>query len=240
MESDKAMNTYRTTAIVAGSLFITATVATSISQIIMMPILGDAEVLESVYTQKNRFVLGILLELVNALASAGIAISLFPVLRRRVEGLAVGYVGFRVIEGAIGIVAALSFLSLLTLSQDYAAVAEPLASGFQSQTAFIRAAHDWAFVIVLIVFSLGALMLYPILYQSRLVPRLLSVWGFVGALMLLTSNLLILFGLTSTGSTLDIISSLPIAVNEMALALWLIVKGFDPSAVAGDISKSQK
>ena len=84
---------------------------------------------------------------------------------------------------------------------------------------------------LLIVFSLGALMLYPALYNSQLVPRIISLWGLVGSIVLLIANLLILFGFTELNSVIDNLLSLPIGLNEMVLAVWLIAKGFDLSGI---------
>ena len=226
------MNVNRKTAIIVGILFIIATIATSISQILLSPILETPDFLMNIGANSNQFVLGVLLELVNALASAGIAIAIFPVLKKYSEGIATGYVSFRTIEAAIGVVAATKLLSLLTLSQTYTIAENPITSDSKNLSAFLLAAHDWTFLMVLIVFSLGALMLYPALYNSQLVPRIISIWGLVGSIMLLVANLLILFGYTSINSITDNLLSLPIALNEMVLALWLIARGFNSSAIA--------
>lgn len=74
-------------------------------------------------------------------------------------------------------------------------------------------------------------MLYPALYNSQLVPRIISLWGLVGSIMLLIANLLILFGFTDLNSAIDNFLSLPIGSNEMVLAVWLIAKGFNLSAI---------
>lgn len=135
------------------------------------------------------------------------------------------------IEAGLGIVAAIGLLSLLTVSKGGFAAS---ASGSQDLSAFALAFHDWAFHLVLIVFSLSTLMLYPILFRFRLVPVFISLWGLIGGLMLLASNMLILFGPIEIGSTADTLLSLPIWINEMVLAVWLIVKGFNLSALANE------
>ena len=226
------MNGNRKTAIFVGVLFITATLATSISQVLLSPILKTPDFLVHIRANSNQFVLGVLLELVNALASAGIAIAIFPILKKYSEGIATGYVSFRAIEATIGIVAATKLLSLLTLSQTQIVVDTPVALDAENLSSFLLAAHDWTFLMLLLVFSLGALILYPALYNSQLVPRIISIWGFVGSIMLLAANLLILFGYTEINSAIDNLLSLPIGLNEMVLAVWLIAKGFNLSAIA--------
>ncbi len=152
--------------------------------------------------------------MINGLASAGIAVAMYPVLRRVSELGATGYLGLRIIEGAMGIVAAGFFLAVLG------------SSGPGIDQAFEY--HDAAFLAVLIVFSCGTLLFYPLLYQHRLVPRFLAIWGLIGGVMLLVSCLLILFGRIEGGGGTDLILSLPIWVNEMALAVWLFFWGFNP------------
>jgi hypothetical protein len=85
--------------------------------------------------------------------------------------------------------------------------------------------------LLLMVFSVSTLILYPALFRFRLVPAVLSLWGLLGGLMLLVSGLLILFGQVEMGSTTDTILSLPIWINEMVLALWLIFRGVDMAKV---------
>ncbi|MEM8831707.1 MAG: DUF4386 domain-containing protein [Cyanobacteria bacterium P01_G01_bin.19] len=225
------MNENRKTAIIVGILFITATLAISISQVILNPILETPDFLVDIRANGNQFVQGVLLELINALASVGIAIAIFPVLKKSSERIAIGYVSFRTIEASIGVVAATKLLSLLTLSQTDTIAGNSITSDSNNLSAYLLAAHDWTFLLLLLVFSLGALLLYPVLYNSQLVPRFISIWGFVGAIILLTANLLILFGYTNINSAIDNFLSLPIGLNEMVLAVWLIAKGFNSSAI---------
>lgn len=204
---------------IAGVLFITATASTMAAQIILTPLLDAPQVVTN--PQPHLVALAVLLEIANALASAGIAIAFYPVLRRCAELAATGYLGLRVIEGAMGVVAATVLAIIISTSAD--------------DMAFVFALHDTAFLIVLLVFSCGTLLLYPMLFVFRLVPPVLSLWGLVGGLMLLVSCVLILFGQIEVGGTTDLILSLPIWINEMALALWLLARGLDLSRVgSGD------
>ena len=195
----------------AGVLFITATASTMAAQAIVGPLLESRETTGNL--QANLVALAVLLELANALASAGIAIAFYPVLRRCAEIAATGYLGLRIIEGATGVVAA----AILAMSVKASA----------ADTALVIALHDAAFLMVLLVFSIGTLLLYPMLFVFRLVPRVLSLWGLIGGLMLLVSCVLILFGQIKVGGTTDLILSLPIWINEMALAIWLLIRGLD-------------
>jgi hypothetical protein len=232
------MNADRKTAIIVGALFIIATVASLLSTSFTDSILGASDYLIKISAYQNRVIVGVLFQFISAVTSAGIAISLYPVLRKSNEGLALGSVGFRLIEGVFYIVAALGLLSLLSLSQGYVKAGTPAASYFQILGTLMIAVRNWAnFVFGVISFCLGALMYYYVFYQSKLIPRWLSGWGVIGIAMLLSMALLIMFGKEPSGTTL--LLALPIALQEMVLAVWLIVKGFDPSAIAFESAKTR-
>jgi hypothetical protein len=227
MTTKEKMNTYKKTAIIVGVLFITATVASSLGFVILDPILNVPDILVNVSANTTQVTIGVLLLLIDSAAVVGIAVMMFPILKKHNEGFALGYVGFRVIEAAIIIVASIILLSLLTLSQEYVQAAAPDASDFQTFGTLLLAVWDWALLLgIMIVFSLTALILNYLLYQSELVPRWLSGWGLIGATLLLAAGLLEIFGINLT----DLIN-LPIALQEMVFAIWLIVKGFNSSAI---------
>jgi hypothetical protein len=235
---EEKMNSNRKTAIIVGVLFITATVANILSDVFLGPILDAPDYLIKVSANENQVIIGALFKLIMAVACAGIAIWLYPILKKHNEALALGYVGARIIEGVLYIVAVISLLSLLTLSQEFVKAGAPDASHFQALGTLLLAASDWAFMLGITVFGLGALMLYYLLYQSKLIPRWLSVWGLIGAPLMLAGGLLGMFGSLTETSVLGTFIFLPIAVNEMVLAVWLIVKGFNPSAIAPESAKA--
>lgn len=209
------MRDHRIECVLAGILFIIATAATMASQIIIEPMLATHDVAERAIANRVVFVSAVLLEVINAVASAGIAIAFFPILWRCARVLATAYMGLRAIEASAGILAAASFMVVLT----------------PADSATTIALHDQAFILLLLLFSLSTLILYPALFHFRLVPVLLSVWGLVGGLSLMASMLLIMFGKIEMASTTDLSLSLPIWINEMILAIWLIFRGVDLSRV---------
>jgi len=75
-------------------------------------------------------------------------------------------------------------------------------------------------------------MYYSVLYRSRLVPRWLSGWGLVGATLVTVAGLLVMLDLAVPLGTTQAILAIPIAVQEMVLAVWLIARGFNPAAIA--------
>jgi len=232
------MNTNKKTARIVGILFITATVAGILSVVFLRPILDAPDYLIKVSANENQVIIGGLFELIMAVACAGIAIWLYPVLKKHNHALALGSVSFRIIEAALYFVAVTGLLSLLTLSQEFVKVGAPVASNFQALGTSLLAVRDWAGQLGMIAFILGALMYYYIFYQSKLIPRWLSGWGLIGVPFWLAVSLLIMFGSLTASSVLATFLYLPIAVNEMVLAVWLIVKGFNPSAIASGSAKT--
>jgi len=227
------MNSAKKTATIVGALFITATVAYSLSVILLDRILGGSDYLTKASVNENFVIIGALLVLIDAVAVAGIAIVIYPILKKHNEVLALGYVGARIAEGLLFSVNVITILTLLTLSQEYVAGA-PDASHFQTLGTLLLAAGDWAFLLGFgLVFTLSALILNFVLYQSKLIPRWLSGWGFVGAALIFAYYLLQPFSIN-----LVEILFLPIAAQEMVFAVWLIVKGFNPSAIASGSAKT--
>ena len=228
------MNTNRRTAIIAGVLFIIATAASLLGSGLTGSIVGAPNYLVQIAANKNLVVLGALLTFVAAAGSAGIAVSLYPVLRKHNEGLALGAVGFRLIEAVLYIVSALGLLSLLSLGQEYAVAGSQAAPTLQVLGTLLLAVRSWAgFVFGVISFCLGAAMYYYVLYRTRLIPRWLSAWGLAGLALVFSMALLIAFGERPSGpSGLLALLAVPIALQEMVFAVWLIVKGFNPSATA--------
>ena len=233
------MNANKKIARISGILFIVATVASLLGSGLTGSIVGAPDYLVQIAANKNLIVVGAFFAFIAAAGSVGIAIVLYPVLRKYNEGLALGSVGFRLIEAVFYIVGTLGLLSLLSLSQEYASAGPQAASTFQVLGTLISAIRVWAgFVLGVIAFCLGAAMYYYVLYQSRLIPRWLSAWGLAGLALLFSMTLLIAFGERISGpSGMLVLLAVPIALQEMVLAVRLIVKGFNPSAIASRSAK---
>jgi hypothetical protein len=227
------MNTHRKTAIIVGALFILATVASSLGIFIFSSILDVPNYLISVSANESQVIMAALFMLIDVVAVVGIAIMMYPILKKHNEALALGYVAARTIEGVLFTVYVVILLLLLTLSQEFVKAGTPDASYFQTGGTLLRAASDWALSLGLrLAFALSALILNYLLFNSKLVPRWLSGWGFVGATLVFALLLLEFFGINLTE-----ILDLPIALQEMVFALWLIVKGFNASAIASEPAK---
>ena len=224
------MNANRKTARIVGALFLFSNVTFLLGAFVFVePILGAPDYLTLASANRTQVVLGALLEIVNGIAYVGIAVLVFPILRQRFESMALWYVGFRIIEFVMQTLSDISPLSLLTLSEEFVRAGAPESSSFQALGTLLLAERYWAFQMVTIALVLGALMFYYMLYQSRLIPRFISVWGLIGALAVLATAMLDTFGI-SPGS-LEFLGVLML-LNELFLGVWLIVKGFNSSTIA--------
>jgi hypothetical protein len=209
-----------------------------IGEALYKPILDSPDYLDNAYPHRIIVIIGILIEFIGVPAIVFIPILLFPILKRYNEALAVGYIGFRVFEAGIVSVGYISKLSLVNISQQYLNGGVD-ASYYHSIGSSMKSIHYWAGttgLIYLIVFSLGSLILYAALYKSRLVPRFISILGLVAAIVLSISSVLLNIDMLAifTDSGLEALFWLPIAAAEIILSLWLIVKGFNPSAIVNE------
>jgi len=179
-----------------GVFYIAATVAGMLSLPFTEPTLNAPDYLINVSANQNQVLIGALFVLIMAVAVAGIAITVYPVLRKHNESIAIGYVGARIVEGVIDIISVVNLLALVKLSQEFVKAGSPDASSFQTLGESLRVVQGWGVHVVLdvAVFPLGALIFYYLLYQSKLVPRWLSGWGLIGAPLWLAGGVLVMFG----------------------------------------------
>ena len=212
------MQSYRKTAIIVGTLFITI--------VFLGSTLEKPLDFASVSSNEFQVLISVIFWLILAISVMGIGFMMFPILKKYNEGFALGYISFRLTEGILIIFASISLLSILTLSKEF--IEGSLDSGYyQSIGSLLLTIQDWSFEIGTLIFlGLGGLILYYSLYELKFVPRLLSIWGIIGAACVLLYGILGLFGLTSDSLILNLLAA-PIAIQEMVFAVWLIVKGFN-------------
>lgn len=224
------MNNNIKTARIVGALFIVATVAYSLGVILLDPFLSGSDYLTNISANENTLIIGTFLVLIDAVAVAGIAIVIYPVLKKHNETLALAYVGARIGEGLLFSVNVIITLTLLSLSQEFTKAGAIDTSYYQTLGTVLLAAGNWAYLLGLgLAFAISALILNFVLFQSKLIPRWLSAWGFIGAALVFANYLLESFGI----NPIEILF-LPIAVQEMVFAIWLIVKGFNLSTISSE------
>ncbi|MFF2447841.1 DUF4386 domain-containing protein [Neobacillus sp. NPDC058068] len=226
------MNSNKKAAKIVGVLFILASVTAIIGLILYDPILNGPDYLIKGSEHASQVILGALMELILVVSVVGTATTMFPILRKYNETIALWHVCFRFLEAVIITVGVISVLSLLTLSREFVAAGAPDSTSFQASGTLLKAIHDWTFLLgPLFMLGINTMMYSYIFYKSKLVPRFISILGMTGATCVFICALLVMFGVIQQISVWGGILALPVAANEMILAVWLIVKGFNESAI---------
>ncbi len=202
---------------IVGAFFILATAASVLAAVLIGPILSAPDYLAAMTQNANTVAMAAISMLVSVAAIIGIPVTLFPIIRAHSEGLALWFLSTRLLEAVFYTLGIVCTLTLLALAQSGEASLE--------MARLVRTMSDVAFNMgTLIIFSLSAIILGIVLYRAKLVPRWLSIWAFVGGILLFAQGILVLFNASSP--TLEATLFIPIALNEMVLALWLLIKGF--------------
>jgi hypothetical protein len=225
------VNLSRPTAVVTGLLFLLTEVGAIVGMALYSPVLTSATYITSAGSDE-AILLGALFELLLVIAAVGTAVTLYPILKRQNEGLALAYVAARVLEAAVILVGILSLLSIVTLRRQFAGTAEGDMAALTTIGSSLVALHDWTFLFGPgFALGIGSLLLASLMYSSRLVPRAIAVLGLAGGGLILMSAVAVLFGVYGQMSTVGLVVALPVFVWEVSLALWLIIKGFRPVGI---------
>lgn len=225
------MASTRKTASIVGILFIIGTVAGILSGVFTSPVLDNPDYLAIIPENNTQIIVGALFVLIMGFSLAMIPVMMFPIFKKYNEALAIGSVVFRgALETVAYIVMATIFLLLTSLGREYVSAGLPDSSHFQTLGSLLLSVNQQINPILEITFSLGALMIYFLFFQSRLIPRWLSGWGLLGAVVFLATGLLAMFGVD-----LEFLLYI-LALQEMVMALWLIIRGFSPAAVSPELA----
>jgi len=227
------VDSLRRTALIAGVLFIITFVASIPAVLLYGPVLSDPNYVIGSGADA-RIPLGALLEVVTVIANIGTAVVLFPVLRRQNEGIALGYVAARLVEGTFIVVGIVCLLAVVTLRQDFALAPGADKAAFVTAGKALVAVHDWTFLFgpgfLGAGFGNGILLGY-LMYRSALVPRPMAWLGLVGGPLVCASAIAVLFGVIGAGSTWQGVATIPEILWEASLGLYLTFRGFKPSRI---------
>ena len=237
------MNTYRKNAVMTGVLYILGTVFGILGVIIGGEVfasltvskpLAGVDMLGLVAANSSRLTGCAFFTIMMGISLVAMTVFLYPILRKDSKELAMGMVLFRgALEGIWYFMSTLGFLTLVALGNEYIAPGANSAA-LQSMRNVLNQFQDRLAVVGPIFFLIGATCLYLSFYRTRLIPRWLTVWGLIGVVCSLASALLSFFHVdTGFGGYLELV----IAPQEMVMAVWLIVKGFNPSAIAALFAK---
>ena len=217
---------------VAGWLYIVGTVAGILS---VADAVDAPDYLSGAAANANRVMIAAFFHLLMAPAYVGIAVSLYPVLRQHNPYLAFGFAGFRIIAGVFIIIGVVLLLLILTLSQEFIGAGAPSSSYFQTLGGLLQAGRDLVnHVAMVLSVSIGGLLYYSLLDRTRLVPRWLSGWGLIATALTISATVCVMFRVIGIITTTYIALNVPMALQELVLAVWLIAKGFNPSEIDND------
>jgi hypothetical protein len=224
---------YGKTAMIVGVLFILATVTSLASVAFLGTTLDGADYILGMPDNTNNVLFAVIFETLLALSIIGYGVLLFPILKERFEALATAYVSILIVEAVLAIIGSVCLLLMLTMSHDYASGTLDVASS-RVTGALLMALREWSILLgTLVLFGVGSLALNYLLYLSRIVPRWLSIWGIVGDVCVLSYGLMGIFGNATTDMmSASTLLAMPIAIQEMVFATWLIIKGFDKPKTA--------
>ncbi len=213
----------KNTAKIVGALFLTAIITDTIGSELIESLLEAPDYLTAVSANRAKIIIGVLLDLICCAAVVGIPVMMYPVFKQYNKNIALGYLGLRLIEPAIMIVILISSLSVLTLSQEFVKTGMQNISYYQTMGALLKSQRYWGYLIYITVFGFGASVFYYALYQTKLVPRFIAIWGLGGVIIILAGAVCDMFGYSIDMA----IYGTPMGLNELFLGIWLIAKGFN-------------
>jgi hypothetical protein len=237
------MGTYRKTAIIVGVLFIVGTVSGILSGVVTAPIRAGSTFPLKIAASQPQWIVGALLILLMGYPLAMIPVMLYPIFKAHNEVLALGALLFRgVLEAALYTASAINMLLLLNVSEIFGTTGATGAPNLQTLATLLIGSGDWISQLLSFVFCAGTLMICALFYQTRLIPRWLSGWGFIGGVLYFAANFVSMFtprhAAPDIGSGIGLLM-IPLAIQEMVFAAWMIVKGFNPSVLASPPAKAR-
>jgi hypothetical protein len=231
------MNSNRKRTIIAGALYIVGTVAGVLS---IAPAVDAVDYLLKASSYANQVLFGALFQFIMTIAYVGFAITLYPILRKHMESLATGFLSFRIIAAVLNIIGFISLLLILSLSQQYVKTGTPDSSYFQTLGDLLRSGRDFVnHVAMILATSVGGLMFYLLLFKTRLIPRWLSLWGFIGTIFTIFASILVMFHMIDIITSTYLVLNLPLILLEIVLAIWFILKGFDSNVLDSFSEKNE-
>ena len=218
----------RKSSYIVGVLFLLAAVTAVIGVLLYGPLKYGSDYLIDGAEHGNQIVLGALMELVLVVSAIGTATTMYPILRKYNETIALWHVCFRFMEAVILTIGVISMLALLSLSREFVASGAIDTTTYHSAGVVLRSIHDWCLLLgANFMLGINTIMYSYIFFKTKLVPRFISILGITGSILVFSAALLEMFGVFSQFSVWGALFAIPVAANEMILAVWLLIKGFN-------------
>ena len=198
----------------------------------VVPAIDAADYLVKAAENANQVFTGALFHFIMSVAYIGVAITLYPILKKFNKSLALGFLSFRIIATVFLIMGVISLLLLLNHSQAYLKAASSDLVFYQTIGDLLHSGRDFSNHIAMIIsLNIGGVMFYVLLFKAKLIPQWISGWGLVGTILAIAASLLLMFNILEIITPSYIILNVPLALQELTLALWLIFKGFNPQRI---------
>ena len=208
---------------IAGGLIIIGIIIGILS--IVPPVESD-KFLEEVFPNKNQVLTGGIFQFFLVPIYIGFSLLLYPILKQYSKTLSIGFVCFRFMAATFQLIGIILLPIFVLLSQEYSAAASSDLAVYKSVGNILRLSRDLTNHLgVILATGLGNILFYLILYREKLVPKWLSIWGFIGNTAIMLASFFIIFQLIEVISTEYGLMSIPLVVQEIVLATWLLTKG---------------
>jgi hypothetical protein len=228
MSTEENVNFHKAAARTFGIFFLLGYLSYMTGNILVQSIINSAGGLSSIYANKTLMIFGAaILMALFAFLNVGLAVIMVPILKRYNNTVTYGYLGAAITSTMMLILGAIFLLLLVPLSDEFAKSSSSNPAYFQTLSVLFSKGNSFAYQIGMAIWGLGGLMLCYLLFQSRLVPRFISIWGFLGYLIFISGTFLALFGYS-----VDLILDIPGGLFELFLSVWLIARGFSSSRIA--------
>jgi hypothetical protein len=213
-----------------GIFFILAFLSYGTGSGLIASIVETPDFLSNVYANKMQIIIGVvLMALIHSFVNIGLPLIVLPILKPYNGYLTYGYLSAAIIATAILAAGTIFLLLLLPLSEEYVKSGAALTLNIEIMGILLKKGGFYFYHMGMAMWSIGGLMFVSVLYKSKLIPRLMSVWGIIGYIFLLLGSIMLLL---EPNDTVEIVSVLPGGLFEVFLSIWLIVKGFNSSAIA--------
>ncbi len=223
------MNNYRKTSRIFGVFFILSFLSYGIGSSLIASIITVPDLLASVYFNQMQIIVGVsLMALVHTFTNIALPILMLPILKPNHKYLAFGYFSFAIMATLILVVGTLFSLLLIPLSEEYIKADSNMTSNFETMGILLKKASSFAYHMGMALWSIGGLLFVSALYQSKLIPKIMSVWGIIGYVVLLSGSMLEIY---EHRDIVEIVSVIPGGLFEITLSVWFIVKSIRPKKI---------
>lgn len=224
------MDTHRNVARMFGIFFIVAFLSYGTGSALIASITGTPDFLSNVDANNTMIIVGvILIALVHTFVNIGLPVLMLPILKRFNKTISYGYLSLGIASTTVAVIGAIFLLLLVPLADEYVKAGSAPTSHFETMGVILQMGGAYAYQVAMAIWGLGGLLFVSVLYKSKLVPRLLSVWGMIGYIVFVSGTILEIFGYP-----VGVLLALPGGLFELSLSVWLIAKGFNSSAIASE------